>query len=369
MLWEPGWTWVEKLSSWIPIPFSLFSISLGIVIYFAFFLFSIKVGRFFPWDIYSSTIALAMGLTIAYQLSGVNYLIKDIRKTFKDLNKLFEGSGEDFYAALKGRFSASKSYYILVALVIIPFIVTEAWRIWIGEEYPYIFWDMNIWTISLDIFNYFVHYFMLYMLAYILWMVFNLSLSLNEIGSSSFAYPLKMGMFSVDKVNRLRPLSNLALKISVYYFICVTLIMISCINPSTFTPYEIIFLTVLLAVGFVFFFISLRSIRRILNKRVQFELNEINRKREEQLGNLMNVASDGSYQGKKEEIECISTMLDTLYNEKERIMQASRRGYDFTVIGTFITSSLLPLITLLEKLQLMDPIQQAMNNVTTIRPL
>jgi hypothetical protein len=365
---ESAWTWIEKLSSHIPVPFYFFSIALGIIIYLIFYLFSIKVGKFFPWDYYSNIIALAMGLTVAYQLAGVNYLMKDIKKTFQGLDRLFEGSGDGFYHRLGMRFKSSISYYFLTGLVVIPFLATEAWRIWIGEEYPYMLWDMNHWTISLDVFNYLVHYFMLYMLAYILWMILNLSLSLKEIGDSSFAYPIKMGMFSIDRVNRLRPLSDLTLKISVYYFVCVTLIMISCINPTTFTPYEIVFLTVLLAVGFAFFIISLKSIRKILNKRIEYELNEINRKREELFGNLMIVASDGSYKGKKDEIECMSTMLDTLHNEKDRIMQANRKGYDLAVIGTFITSSLLPMITLLEKLQLMSPIQQAINNMIHTRP-
>jgi hypothetical protein len=103
----------------------------------------------------------------------------------------------------------------------------------------------------------------------------------------------------------------------------------------------------------VLFVAGLETIQRIISCRLEGELDILNRRRDEQHQLLLKAASTTDGGGKSGEIETISKVLDIIQKERDSLMQVNRRGYDIVSLGLFISSFLIPLLTLLEKLQLL----------------
>jgi len=103
--------------------------------------------------------------------------------------------------------------------------------------------------------------------------------------------------------------------------------------------------------GVVLFVAGLEAVQRIINCRVENELDILNKKRNEQHQALVNIVSSGSAE-KAKDIENASKILDIIHKERESLLQVSRRAYDIATLSLFISSFLIPLLTLLEKLGL-----------------
>ena len=135
-----------------------------------------------------------------------------------------------------------------------------------------------------------------------------------------------------------------------YYFVGITLGIISYITPLKTLRLENAFYIILLLVGFIYLFKCLRYMKAILSYWVRYETSIIDDMCLKQHQIFMNIVSKESYDNKKNDIEEISAALDALYKDRERITQINKLGYNFKEFTIYIGSIILPILTLVEQL-------------------
>ena len=351
MMDEDSWIWIEKQFKKIPWPYPIISIIAGSVTYLIYLFFSTKV-VFLPWEKFHNLEVAALSILIAFQLAGIQNILNDMKKTFGNLefNPKNDVSFDELYDKLKDRFCSSYRYYLLVAAVIVPFIIIDILDILSGGVTFYMV-EPTVWSFLLDIYNTVMGYLMLYLLAIILWIVFNIAWMLNKIGNNHYRRLIKLDILCVDKIGGLKPLRNLTLKTLTFYFVCITLAIIAYVSPFSILSYESYFLILLLIVGLGFFIMGIRTIRKVLKGRIEDEINKINERYQRHHQRLMDIDLEENYKDKEGELNVESTLLETLYKERERTLQFYRnaRGYDSITIIKFVCSFILPLVAFLEK--------------------
>lgn len=174
---------------------------------------------------------------------------------------------------------------------------------------------------------------------------------LNEISNEPYNHFIKIDRFNIDMIGGLKPILDLILKILIFYLLCVTLAIISYVSPFSLFSYESFFLVILLLIGVAFFVIGLIMIRKLLKGRIEEEINKINERYQLEHQRLLEFDSKGNYKDKTEELQLVSTTLETLYNVRERIIQlySNSKGYDVITIAKFISSFIPPLIAYVQK--------------------
>jgi len=339
-----SWNWLEAVFKRIPLPYSLVSYFVFIIIYSIYWLFSTKV-YWFEWHIFHNFQSLVASILIAYLLIGIKFLLDKTRDTFQYIDLLYEDREINFYAIFKDRYTRSLLYRMLVILsVIVPFIILSwnALPYHAGEPH-------NVWAIGLDAYGYTLLFLILLLLSEMLWLIVNVVWSLNEIRCISKAISSKVNVFGIEM--KLRPVRNFLLIFVIYYFFALALAISTYLGPTNKFPYEIVFFSVLLFFGIVLFFAGLEAIQRLIDCHVENELDNLNKKMEEQHRLLMDSVSKGGYRENKDEINYISGNLEIFRKERDSLIQINRKAYDLTAIGAFIASFLVPLVTLLENIR------------------
>lgn len=329
--------WIEKIFDKIPLPYPIVSLFIASVVYFIFKLFSTKV-VFFPWEFFHILEVSALSILIAFQLGGIRYILINMKKTFKEL------SINDLYERFEHRFYNSYWYYVLVASVLVPFIIIDISRILMGYAFYFYIKELTMWSFLLDTFNLVTSYLILFLMAIILWIVLNITWVLNEVSCDPYRRLIKIDIFSIDKIGGLKPFRNFILKVHTFYFICITLAIIYHISPFIIFSYANIFLVILFLVGICFFLIGLWTIQKILRGRIEEENTKVNELYQEQHQRLMKIVSEGKSKDTENELDWVSTSLQTLHIERERIvlLYSSARGYDLMTIIEFLSSIVLP---------------------------
>ena len=335
---DRDWIWVERFFKKIPVPYPIVSLASVALIFLIFMFFSGKV-TFFPWEFYHILEASTLSVLIGFQLAGIRYLLDNMKKTFRKITSNTGTNIDKMYIDLSCRFAASKLYYLIISLVIVPFVVIEFMQISGGQATFYTV-EPTKWSFFLDIYNNFTGYLMLLLLAILLWIIFNIILYLNEMGKEPYKDIIKIDIFNIDKMGGLKPVSDFNLKVLIIYFVCVTLAILSYINPFSIFSYESFFLIILLLIGVIFFLIGLGTIRNLLRGRIEEKINIINARYEKQEHRLMELVNDKNCNDRGEELKLVSTMLDTLHTERERMMQlySESKGYDLMTVVQFISS-------------------------------
>ena len=284
-------------------------------------------------------------------------MFSNIKPTFVTLKPLFRDAQkfQTYFVNLDKKLQNSKLYYFAIILIVIPFILLEfirfwRWRISVGPIPLYfsLFEPFNRWAIALDIINHIFGYLMLFLLAIIVWIIINLIVIVNALDSNT---SINIDIFHIDEMGGLRPLRNFILIIVSNYFIIITLAIISYISPRAIISYETVFLIGMLILGVIFFVLTLKTIRNLINKGLKFELGKINEGYKKTYTKLINITSDKKPKFDKYELEKLSLILDVLEKEKFKIKQISHRRYDFRAIVTFVGSFLIPTITLIVKIR------------------
>lgn len=189
-------------------------------------------------------------------------------------------------------------------------------------------------------------YLMLFLLAIIVGIIINLIVIINELNSNPL---INIDIFHTDEMGGLRPLRNFVIIVVSNYFITITLAIISYISPIAVISYETVFLISILFLGVIFFIITQKTIRNLINKGIEFELGKINGEYKKTYNKLINIIANNKFN--KDELEKLSFILDTLEKEKIRIKQISPKRYDLSAIATFISSFLIPTVTLIETIR------------------
>lgn len=335
-----------------------------ITIFIIFIFFSYKL-KSFPLNFNTLLVSTSLSILIGYQLIMIDYLSSNIKKTFVKLKPLFEDNR--FFDYLEEKMKKSTIYYSIILLIIIPFILLEfiryfRWKSSIGRQPSYfIFFEpSNYWAILFDIINHMIGYLMLFLLAIIVWRIIILIIIIKSFNNyTSF----NVDIFHVDEMAGLRPLRDFILIVIINYFLIITLAIFSYISPVDIISYETIFLIFLLFLGIVLFIIALKTIIQQINRGLESQVIKINEEYKQIYNKLINIPHDESYEFTKNELETLSYFLEILEKEKKKIKGKSYRKLTVNTITTFISSFLIPLITLIEKLIGKDKLINMISNL------
>lgn len=344
---EKSWNRIESVFNKVPVPYPLISLILFIISYLVYLFLSARVKSFDPqdWDIFTRMQIVSTCFLVAYETAGVRYFIDNMREVFRNMEPVPECENDiiDLNSQLEKKFTKSKIFYIIIFLVVIPFILIDLIR---GEIYLYSLSEETptIWSIFLDVFNYTITLLILYSMATILWIIFNTTWALNEI-ESSHQHIIKIDLFNFDKVGGLKPIRDLILKLVVYQFIAVSLAIITFITPYRIIYYEIIFLIVLFIITVYVFVAGWYVIHKLLEGERGRIINTINELYLQQNQRMQDIISSEEYWDKEEKLGQILKSMKFLQDEIARVMRASKRAYNFKAIFVFTCSSLIPFIT------------------------
>lgn len=350
-----NWSWLEALMERIPAHYLLASSLLFILLFSIYYLFSWNV-TLFKWLIriedesihvvyyemrYISQ-SLAQSFLVPYLIAGLIYLSEKTRETFRYLDMLFENPKKDCYGRIEASVIGAKGYHMLLFLFVITPFMMISWGQW-----DYHYRDPGNWAWGLDIYSYLLSFLILALLTELLWLMGNIVWSVNEIGCIPGELSESINVFGIGM--KLRPLRNYFLVFIVYYFIAMALLIYTYISPSDKMTIEPIYFGVLLVIGGMLFVAGLETVQRIIDCRVENELDILNNRREKQDHRLIEIVSSGNPSEKVSEVEYISKVLDIIQKERDSLLQINRRAYDVTSVSLFISSFLIPLLTLLEK--------------------
>jgi hypothetical protein len=367
---EENLNWVESLFNRIPLPYPIVSLIIIALLYLIYAFVRYMIDK--DWQhMFAHSLAYFMCITIAYQFGGIQYLINIMKKIFFYWSSLFRETDDDDRIKYKERFMGSNLYFVLVFFIIVPFYLID-WIPPIGRDLKTHFLELylsvyssppfhNIWGLLFDIYAQTLGFLMLFLLAIIIWIMINIIWTLrgpNCIYSNCIP---KINVFSTKM--RIISIRTLILKVITYYFICISLIIVSYMNPKSWlnliSPLnfmfnlnttelynkEIFILLILLLVGIIFFILGLNSIQRVLKCQVEFELEKINKMDQEQLQILTSIASREDHSSNAQDITRIINVLDAFQKQREQMEKIDTNIFGFNSIVRFIGTFLLPIIS------------------------
>jgi hypothetical protein len=365
-----GWNLPEKIFMMIRAPHYIISIILTIIFIL---LFEILGKKVMPFNCdYNKFDSIILSFLIGFLLFGIQFFLNKMRQTFEELGNLFEN--KDLSAGLQNQilrnFTNSKLYYLIILFVILPFLIIQISDFWSELFYSS---DPSYWAFILDLYNNLLNYISLYLLAIILWIIFNISWSFDMINSAPYRMSLKINLFKADKMGGLRPLRGLIVSFSMYYFVLIVLFIMSWLRPSPFgysslgpdcycypycnpsgyslKPYESTFLAIFWIIGTTFFIWGWYAIRRLLFGKIEDEINYISDLCQYKTKQLSDLVSKDDSPETERHLNQISNALDALHKERERILALGPRSMDIKTILLFLGSSIPSLIAIIKTLE------------------
>jgi hypothetical protein len=350
------WNLIEGVFNRIPIAYPILSLVAAILIFCAYFafMFIIEIDDF-QYDPYFGLSVLFSSMFIAYLLAGNQYILDKIRYSLQKLKYTHseEKYAEELYAILESNFTKSNGFYPLMILVIVPFILKDLVQIYVLESSAYEDLFFSSWI--LNIYNYTVFLFSLYLLTNMVWIILNLSRFLKVMAREPYVGVIEVDLFNADKIGGLGEIRNLIINIIVYYSTGISLAVLAFVNPSGFEAvyFEIAFLISLLAAGIIILISGLQELQKLFRRKMCEELSEINEKYRRLYERLVEVASVENNDKKEDELNFISTSIELLDKERlkrESLLEENEKKYNFAVAFVAINSSAMTMFTLYEKL-------------------
>lgn len=151
---------------------------------------------------------------------------------------------------------------------------------------------------------------------------------------------------------KLNPLKNFFKIFILYYFLAIALIIYTYESPSGKMSIEPIFFGLLLAMGGLLFFAGLKIIQDIIDYHVEKRLSMLDYRRAQQERILANIISREDIKEENDSIECISKAIEIIQRERDYVIQFNKDAGNASSVGLFVSSIIIPLLTLLEKLKL-----------------
>jgi len=362
MMKDSQWTRFDGRLKSTRLPYPVLSLIIGVFIYIIY----LFLGRMmeFEWDLENKLKFSIMGILIAYELSGLQYLLDKLKNILSDLSLLSVDNDGKSIEKIDRIFADSYWFILLALLVILPFYIAD----WISpteftlmENYtlveqflPNYSEEPIFWILVFDIYHWFLGFLAIFLLACILWIVLNITRTLRAEGSNVQNLSLDTNAFSIYM--RLRPIKNSILKIIFYYFICISLIFLS--YGLTGYLFEKIILLALLSIGLIFFFSGYESLYGLVRRQIEFEMDQLNKKKQVYTKKLLAIDSNGDYESKIKETDFISNMLEVLQKQRDSLTNSSTKIYDLRSIIGMISAFMLPILT--------DYVKKNINNLLQV---
>jgi ABC-type multidrug transport system fused ATPase/permease subunit len=378
---ETSNNWVERICNAIHIPYPLLSLIIGCLVYIIFYFFNTNIDFLAPqWDVQHRINILVKCLTISIQFSGIMYLTNKMKMIFSNLDALESGADNNCLSELKKRIAGSLWYYVVLVIVIVPFYIIDLFRGLDGgiaqyyyQHYlPCYFLKDSLFNLTFDVFNFIIAFMILFMLSTALWIMIALARILNEFSENASFRDLRKYITEIEMT--LKAIRRSLVNALAYYFVLISISIpsstdfISSVASIAFSEspmdlsikktfetqaytFENVFMIILLLVGIAFFVIGINSLKDIFNSQYQMAMSIINIKSHDYLQKLEELQPYGSPDNDLERLNYISSMLDELQKQRERLMQTISPGYSLSTIGTFVTAFLIPLLTIIDKVK------------------
>lgn len=325
-------------------PYPASSILIGVLAYIFYAIFSIMVRETFAGS-NKYTILINCAL-IALLFFAIQYFLDKIRESFGNLKIQPERESplKTPLNQLEENFTRSKKFYVLVLLVFMPFLAID-----IIFKPSFYLENPNVWTLLLDIYNKFISYLTLYLLAVILWMIFNISWILRRISDRQYSKLLKIELLDADKTGGLKQIRELVIWFCVCYFIVIILYIMTYFTYRGLLLYESLSLIAFWVIGVIFFLNGWYMLRRLLMSKIENDIDYINEMIEDKRVRLLNLLSKKEEKEHEDQMKSISNTLDIISKERDRILQCGIRPMDAKSLIVFVSSSILSLIAILDK--------------------
>jgi hypothetical protein len=205
-------------------------------------------------DIGYASVVIVMCLLVAYELLFIRYiLIHKVECVLKDIKIELSDKREPYDIFENGREHTSIFYLIFFSIILI-FLLIDLIEYIYGQKYFFSSWDeMNHWGLWLDIYNYILTYLINFLLAIIIWIIIKLTITIYSISSYEYSSSIKIELLNYDNLGCLMPLKKLISRVFTYYFICISLAIMSYFSPFSYLYYQSIMYILLLLLGIVLF--------------------------------------------------------------------------------------------------------------------
>lgn len=368
-MWNDNRNLIERIFKYFPdyIPnvFAAYLISVIIIIIYAFF--STKVGEF-SLNTQNIVKILILSLLVAYQLLGIPYLLSNMRACTRNMKIYYKETTK--FDEISNSFAAKfndKKYVLFTLLFVILFMINDI------SHLDFLLFSVrnggNVWSNLLDIFDISINYFMIILLANVIWIMLSISWFLCQIYKNANELLIKDNIFRINKFGGMKNANNFIIRSTIYYFLCISLVISYYIVPSDprsgleiysgFLKINDIsnildiksafFVIVLYSIGLNVFFMGYRTmttIRQILDSRIEDEISNINNLCLIHHSKLINVANDQNYSSYECEMDQVSSTLDNLYKERERLLFSYKEEYGLITLIKISIAFIIPLITL-----------------------
>jgi hypothetical protein len=338
---ELSWNWIEDVFRRTPAPYTLVSVVIAFVLYVLYMYLLSKIN--YNPKLYGYVVIIDMFILVAYLIAGIQYFTVMTKCTFQKMEIYAdENDATILYGRLEERFTRPKAYYgiatvIIVSYLLIPF-PSKSDFFYFSEYGP------GVYAALIDIINYTTLISVLYLITTVLWILNNISWSLDQIRIDFKRSLVKIDLFSADKIGGMRSIRNLVLSLVVYDFIATSLAIVNFITPGKIFYFETIFFILLFLSGVVFFIKGWLTIEGILDDKRQSDIAILNKIYELESQHARDLIVGDDFEGRENKVNQIFSSLGWLQDERQNIMNASNSVYDLKAILAFISSSLLPLI-------------------------
>lgn len=339
---EIGWNCIESIFKKIPLPYPILSIVFSFIIFLIYLILSPCEKRDCWLAVYASC------FVIVYLLIGNQYLINKMRIIIQNLGFIPQGGSykEELYDLFKKYFIESKTFYLVNLGIVLYFIILDLIRYYIYNIE--VFFSSN----ALNVYNYAMFFFELYLLATVLWIIINIYMMLKRIESRPYRDAIKIDILSVDRAGGFGQLRDFILMVIIYYSLGISLIVLS-YEPTGYKNvyFEIGFIILLLLIGVILLIAGLLSIKKLYSMRMVEQINLINEKYLEQYRRIIEIISKQEVKSNENELQFLSRSLEWLQKERnERVQILNDNRYNLKAGVTTLASIILTILTIYEKL-------------------
>ncbi len=332
----------------IPAPYPFSSFFIGIIIYLYYEFFGMMIKNIFSES--DKIGILFMSISIALQLLGIKYFLTEMKGSFGELIVRTEGENQVLHPVdqLKKNFTTSKVPYLLILAAFSSLALAKVYAFHSGLEPFFYLGNPAFLALVLDIYNTLVSFFMLYLMATLLWMIISISYMLFKINNDSYNKFLKIKPIDPDRAGGLKHLKGLLLRFSIFYFLIVALAALTNFTSIGLSVFESVTIGLFWLIGALFFLYDWYALHRFIRGKIGDEVLILSEMLESKRAHLIDLLSKTGDMEKEDQINLLSNALDIVNKERDRIQQYKLKLIDARTIIIFAASSALSLITVLK---------------------
>ncbi|WP_156168435.1 hypothetical protein [Methanoculleus sediminis] len=346
--------WIERIFCRSSLSYPVLSVSVSGALAIIFLILSVNV-KWFPLNPWTLTELFSMSILVGFQIFGINYILSRAEHAFSKVVVASQNSCDPGHirSTFKEGVGSAKGYLMTVVPFMALFILIKGVELLQGLTHLFYLQEPTIWSAILDFVNQAVSFINIFLLATMVWILLNTVRTLMTLSNTEYRRSLALDILCIDRLGGLQQLRNYIVTSHVTYSIVIAFLVLSYVNPFSIL-YETYILLALYALSFYYVISSIGSIRKILRGHLEDQIERINEKYGRQHRKLLDLISEENESDIEHEITRIKISLDTLYTERERLLSLyyQSKGYNPKTVVQFISSFILPIIAIFEKIYL-----------------